>query len=221
MDGAAEARQRVAQRLSEQAVWCRALGSPLYERLLSAAAEDVVAGGPVWAVLAEHHSDPGGSALALRFMGAVHRLVLQGRGRELAAFFPSAGGDPHERGDPWPAFRSLVEDARDELRSLVPRGVQTNEVGRAGALVGGFLLVARETGLPLRVLEAGASAGLNLRWDHYRYEARGATWGDPSSPVRLCDYNSEVPSRSRAPRRWSSGEDAIALRSIQCEKRIV
>src|SRR5437588_188636 len=42
---------------------------------------------------------------------------------------------------------------------------------------------------PLRILEIGASAGLNLRWDHYRYEADGAGWGDPSSSVRLTGHH--------------------------------
>jgi hypothetical protein len=65
--------------------------------------------------------------------------------------------------------------------------VQTNEVARSRALLGGFLLVAEATRLPLRVLEFGASAGLNLRWDRYRYEIGDAHWGDESSPVRLRD----------------------------------
>ena len=34
---------------------------------------------------------------------------------------------------------------------------------------------------------------MNLRWDHFRYEARGATWGPADSPVRLCSYNSDLP----------------------------
>jgi hypothetical protein len=38
-----------------------------------------------------------------------------------------------------------------------------------------------------------ASAGLNLRWDRFFYEARGATWGPAESPVRLCSYNSDRP----------------------------
>jgi hypothetical protein len=53
--------------------------------------------------------------------------------------------------------------------------------------MGGFLLVSQESKLPLRLLEIGASAGLNLRWDHYYYEANGESWGDKSSTVHLTD----------------------------------
>ena len=45
--------------------------------------------------------------------------------------------------------------------------------------------VAQATGLPLRTLELGSSAGLILRWDAYRYVGAGREWGDPASPVRL------------------------------------
>jgi hypothetical protein len=64
---------------------------------------------------------------------------------------------------------------------------QTNEVGRSAALVPGFLTVAAATGLPLRLLEIGSSAALNLRVDRYWYEQGDASWGDPDSPVRLVD----------------------------------
>jgi len=63
--------------------------------------------------------------------------------------------------------------------------VQTNEVGRCAALIFGFLAVAEETELPLRLLEVGASAGLNLRWDRYRYEGDGFAWGPVDSPLTL------------------------------------
>jgi hypothetical protein len=119
-------------------------------------------------------------------MGAVHRLVLTGAAPALALYYPSVGGEPEQAGC-WPAFRATVELHRGSLRELVRRPVQTNEVGRCAALVGGFLLIARESRLPLRLLEVGASAGLNLRWDRYYYEAGGEHWGDAASPVRLTD----------------------------------
>jgi hypothetical protein len=69
------------------------------------------------------------------------------------------------------------------------RTVQTNEVGRCASLLPGFLAVAESTGLPLRVLELGTSAGLNLRWDQYRYEggAGGSAWGNAMAPLHFTD----------------------------------
>ena len=167
-----------------QADWGRKLGSPLYEMLLAHAAEDVEAGGPCWRVLEGRENDASGAALALQLMGAVHRLVLEGNAPELARYYPSVGGTlPFEH--VWPAFRSAVSDHHVRLRELVLQPVQTNEVARSCALAGGFLLVARETGLALRLVEIGASAGLNLRWDHYWYQAGASAWGNPVSSVRF------------------------------------
>ena len=184
-----EARALVGGWFRSQAEWCERLGSPLYARLLTRLADDVGRSGASWAVLRELAGDPADSAPALRFMGAVHRLVIEGKATELARYYPSSGGT--ETGDPWPAFIATIEENATELKHSLHRPVQTNEVGRAAALVCGFLTVARTTGSPLRMLEAGASAGLNLRWDHFLYEARGQKWGPEDSPVRLCDFNSD------------------------------
>jgi len=188
-----DGRETIVTRMREQAGWCARLGSPLYAHLLDGVAADLEAEGPSQSVLAGHEDDPFPSALALRFMGAVHRLVLEGRAPALAAYYPSAGGNAAV-GDPWPAFRAVLAAQRDALRPLVDRPVQTNEVGRSAALLGGFLATADETGLPLALLELGASAGLNLRWDRFHYEAAGWRWGDPRSPARVaCTFNGPPP----------------------------
>jgi hypothetical protein len=174
----------IAACFRKQAEWCQVLGSSLYAFLLEQAATDVEICGPCWDVVSGQDSDPISSALALRFMAAVHRIVLAGMAPELARYYPSMDGTP-ELTKCWLAFRTTVARDVELLREWIRRPVQTNEVGRCAALIGGFLLIARESNLPLRLLEIGSSAGLNLRWDHYYYEAGGAKWGDPASPVHL------------------------------------
>lgn len=187
----AKRRSILAKVVRRQAGICGRSGSPFYETLLEAAAVDIEAAGPCWSVLTGHERP--GSVLALRFMGAVHRLVLRGEAPALAAFYPSVTASPVE-GDPRPAFIDAVAANVGTLRELVTQPVQTNEVSRCAVLVCGFLTVARETGLPLRVLEIGASAGMNLLWDRYFYRAGERTWGNPASPVRLDDvYAGECP----------------------------
>jgi hypothetical protein len=171
----------LADRLRFQERACARLGSPLYASLCGRAAEDVEAHGPVWEVLRGHEGDPAGSALPLRLLGAVNRLVLEGREPALGTHYAD-DGDPDAA---WPAFRDALERNVDELRELVELPVQTNEVGRCAALLPGFLAVAGSAGLPLRLLEVGASAGLNLRWDRYAYRAGDFAWGPADSPVRV------------------------------------
>lgn len=193
---AAEARAVLAKRLRKQAGSCEHLGSPLYAHLLAKAARDVEQQGPTFEVMKDHADAPPGAAVALKLMGAVHRLVLQRKAPELAMFYPSVGGEG-DLDHAWDAFRSALEKHAGELADLMERGVQTNEVGRCSALLGGFLEAARTFGKPLTLLELGASAGLNLRWDHYFYEASSGTWGDGDSPVRLGGFETAPPLNGR------------------------
>jgi len=178
MTGTAET--AIAEQLRWQAEMCGKIGSPLYSGLLERAAEDVEGGGPVAEPLRGHENDPQLSVLGLRLMGAVNRLVLAGREPALARAY--ADGDAARA---WEALHDVVSRNGAELQKLVELPVQTNEVGRCNALLFGFMAVAAETPMPLRLLEVGASAGLNLRWDRYRYEAGDFSWGPGDSPVQL------------------------------------
>jgi hypothetical protein len=218
-------REVLAGRLRRQAQGCAGLGSPFYASLLESAAQDLEAEGPVWNVLEGFESESEWGGLALRMMGAVHRMVLLDELPELAAHYPSTGGD----GDvaaAWPLFREALIGRRSQIRELVARGCQTNEVGRSVAFLGGFLEVAHRTRLPLRILELGASAGLNLRWDRYRYESEQGAWGDPSSAVRFVNAFDVSPPLNRTadvverrgcdlqPIDPASDEGALTLRSL-------
>ena len=178
---------RMVALVREQAEACAVLGSPLYEYLLQRLADDIEAGGPAYDVLRGHEDDPGPSALALRLMGGVHRLVLERRAPALALTYPSVGGT----GDPdaaWAALRPVLSEFAEELRAGLAQPPQTNEVGRSAALIGGLLHLTADHDRPLRLVEIGASAGLNLRADLFRVElADGRSVGPAESPVVLRD----------------------------------
>lgn len=170
--------------IETQRLGCEMAGSPLYADVLDAVAADVTRGGPAQRLLAPVAAAPFGDAVLLRLLAAVHQLVLEGVEPELAAHYPSVGGSPGPAVGG--AFIGALDRHEPRLVELLRLGVQTNEVGRSVALLGGLLELAR-AGRPLRILEVGASAGLNLRLDRYRYEAGGAAFGPVDSPVRFVE----------------------------------
>ena len=158
----------------------------MYESLLRRMAQDVRAGGPCLAILAPH-SDRHVNAGPLLLLAAIHRMVLEHRLPQAEPFYPSLGGNV-DVDALWPHFLAAVPTA------VLPASLQTNEVGRSRALLPGFLEVAARTGLPLRLLEVGASAGLNLRWDHFSFLDVPA--GTRIRRRRGCDLNPFDPTLS-------------------------
>lgn len=186
------ARERLLLRLETQGRTAAQLGSLLYASLFTSIVADVAACGPCWQVLKPYAHEPDSNALSLRFMAAVHRLVLRRQAPALALHYPSVGGGAPVEGT-WQPFRDAVETHRDELIELTGRPCQTNEVGRSAALAPALLWLQERYKLPLTHLEIGSSAGLNLRWDHFRYGTGPSgdgtvVWGDPSSPVDLTGH---------------------------------
>jgi hypothetical protein len=204
-------RERAGFLLRDQARYCAAMGSPLYAHLLERAAADAEAGGPVFQLLAPFDAPSlRADALALRLMAAVHRLVLTGEAPRLAEHYPTAGGSRRPEGA-WELFRTLIAEEKDRLQPLVAQPCQTNEVGRCAPLAFGFLALAVCFGRPLRLLEVGASAGLNLRFDHFRYGGGGASWGPPGSPVDLSGLWLDPPERLPA--------DLTVVERLGCDRR--
>jgi len=183
MEPAQISRQDIVAAFQKQADWCAQLGSPFTAQVLGLLMENIVVQGPAADLVAEWPTDPIADALALRLCGGLHALVLSGEAPALAALYPP---------NPAPEAAKLARELnatlaghRQALRRFLQSPPQTNEVGRSAVLLGGFLTIAEATGQPLRLLEIGASGGLNMLWDKYQYQLGGMAWGKPDCRLRL------------------------------------
>jgi hypothetical protein len=179
---------------TRQAGICRSFKAPLCAALLERCAADLADRGPLAELVSGWKLDPVLSSLPLRVLAAVHEEALAGAAPALARCYPTLGGVP-DADAAWAAFHELVATRRPVLRSRLPLPPQTNEVNRCAVLVPGLLMAAERTRLPLRLLEIGASAGLNLRCDQYRLELPGLALGPAESDVVLRpEWTGPVPS---------------------------
>ncbi|MBI1200011.1 MAG: DUF2332 family protein [Phenylobacterium sp.] len=181
-----------------QAGICKAFGAPFHAAMMERLAADYEQGGPTRGLVepwigasARKLFD---DAVPIRLANAFTHLAMSGEAPALAAAYPT---EANPAGDPdaaWGAARSAMTAHRDHLLAFMGHEPQTNEVRRSACLLGGFLTVAAETGLPLRCFEIGASAGLNVLWDRFHYRLGAAEWGDPASPVEIpTDWEGPLP----------------------------
>jgi hypothetical protein len=169
-----------------QAGICANIGSPFYGGLLERIAGDLEAGGPACGLyvrwsdtdLRSLYND----GVPIRVANTFNHLAMGEEAPALATVWPRPGREI-DADAAWQAAKAAIEPHFDVLSRFLDHEPQTNEVRRAGGLLGGFLTVAAETGLPLRSFEIGASAGLNQHWDRFRYEMGPVTWGDPAASV--------------------------------------
>lgn len=124
------------------------------------------------------------------FFSAVHYLLMREPNltHPLRNFFHDLTPNPNTRDDPYPMFRKFCLTHADEMRELLEtRSVQLNEIGRCAFFMPVFEFISeRVGGVPLAVIEVGASAGLNLLWDQYAYDyGDGTRYGAADSDIVL------------------------------------
>ena len=182
MEGGPEA---VRAAFARQAGWCEALASPFTARLCAVIGRELRDDGAVGRRVLGWDGNPDAlhDSVPLRLCGGLHGLVRAGPLPSLARLYPP-NPLPDEAGF-WAGLDEAFRRAEAELLPWLESPPQTNEVARSGVLAPGLATVAAETGMPLSLLELGASAGLNLLLDRYRCEAGTRIYGDAASPVRV------------------------------------
>ena len=162
-------RPGLAALFRDMATNCERLGAPTYADLAAYVADEVASYGPLLAVLEPYADARIGDMVPLRFFAAIQRLVLEREVPELAVFYASVGGTapstPAARAACRAALSHVVATHRDAIADGLRWFPQTNEVGRTAALVAVLRQVGAQWGLPVRLHEIGASAGLALRAD--------------------------------------------------------
>ncbi len=179
----------VRQAFRAQATACEQLGSPLMARLMAGLAEQLQPGDPVADSVLGWRGDPSSRAdsVPLRLAGGLHALVLTGADPALSAAYGT--GD-----DPTDAALAAIKAHPAHLLHWLASPPQTNEVRRSAVLIAAAHWLSGRFGLPLVLSELGASAGLNLLWDHYALTLGDHTYGPLDAAVTLApDWSGPLP----------------------------
>ncbi len=136
--------------------------------------------------------DPQEDALPLRACGALHALARSWKEPELLAAYPPA---PFDERHMWYLIVDVLTRHDNFLAAWLDSPPQTNEVGRSAILLGAALHVSARTRLPIDLYEIGASGGLNLAFDSYRYHlSKLRVWGPADAPLTVpCEWRGAIP----------------------------
>jgi len=173
----------VCENFRSQSDVCQQMGSPFYAQLLLELA-DLISQNKATRIRQTLASWPGNAkqdAVALRFVAALHYLVITEADSGLQAIYPPqqllVGNSRLD------ALQRSISRHQDFIIDYIKSPPQTNEVGRSIVLLGGFLAIAKRFGPELDIFEIGASAGLNMAFDQYFYQTESWQWGNPASNV--------------------------------------
>ena len=168
-----------------QVRWCNGR-APFTARVLARSRAWLATDSAAAAAFCAAAADPLAAATPLRWAGALHHLALRGL-QPWAGLWPPghASAEPDDAGLDL-AITSAWRQQRMHCDAALARAPQTNEVARSAALLPGLLWVAAANGLPLVLLEIGASAGLNLWCERYHHDHGAWRWaGDSDAELLL------------------------------------
>ncbi|MEQ1865809.1 MAG: DUF2332 family protein [Micropepsaceae bacterium] len=175
---------RVVESIEQQIGWCRDFASPFTAMVLELIRDNLVRGGALVALVVPWPGEPMRDVLALRLAGVLQMMARTGLAPRLVPFYPAGSANPDRAGFAREIEAAVAANAA-YVRDFISRPPQTNEIGRSAALMPAYAGIARRTGLPLRILEVGASAGLNMMWDRFRYRLGEHELGEARSPVTV------------------------------------
>lgn len=165
--------------LRRQAEICRTLGSPFVASVLEAGSRQLAHAPYTEALIATWPGDRASAAMAMRFNGALHALARRAAPPELAALYRGDHGDFDG------AIAAALAAGDRFIATWMRHPTQTNEVGRAAAILAALMVVSRRFRMPFELYELGTSCGLNLNLARYAYDLGGVQAGCTDSTVRI------------------------------------
>ena len=155
--------------------------SPLYMRLTDVIADD----DRLRDILSRIENPPPHNLL----FGGVQYLMLRDGPVELGRFYPNFTDSPLDpKGVDQPFTEFVLEHAEELVAIGNTRRTQTNECRRCVAILPAVWMTPASR---FHLVDFGASAGLNLNLDRYRYEWGDVGWGPDSSVVLRTENRGE------------------------------
>lgn len=165
----------------DQVRFCTNSGTPLTAAVLDAALRALDRDTATGRRILDWPGDPRGSgdSVPLRLAGGFHALARAGVDPGLTALYAGALNTADA------VVPAVLRRFDATLHGWLDSPPQTNETGRAAAIMAGLLVLADRHGLPFELIELGCSAGLNLNLDRFAYRLGTTAAGDPASPLLL------------------------------------
>lgn len=177
---------RAERHLMLEAAKAQSFGKHFVAALLESLARTLWHAPALVRVIEDWPGDLASAGVIFRLNSGVHALARSGRFPALGAICSAAtAATVPDTLQLDPALALVLHDAEDELLLWLTRPTQTNEVARIAGLAAVLMELSAACDMPCRLLELGASAGLNLNLAHYDLAIGNTRAGDPASDVHI------------------------------------